>query len=412
MGLNSKKEQTPQQRKPRPQPLRKHPFVVPVTTFLFLFFLTMFGFIALGGQTIGATDSKVVQLFVDRREQVIPTRAKTIRDLLQRLDIKVNEKDIVEPTLDTEITDGGFQVNIYRARSVLVDDEGKQTVIVTAEATPEKVAEKAGLQLYPEDKVTKSVASVVEPLEAIQSGVVAEKVIIKRATPIKLNLYGITYDVRTHASTVQELVKERDIDSDNESVFPTLKSPIVRDGTIFITHPGKQIITVEEAIPQTEETVNDFGIPAGTRKVKSEGQPGKRAVVYEVAEDGVTKKLLQEVVLVQPVKKVIALGIQVIISNPSENVKTGERLAADRGWTGEEWYCLYSLWQRESGWSTTAGNSSTGAYGIPQALPGSKMGAGWQNDPVVQINWGLGYISGRYGTPCGAWSYFQVKNWY
>jgi membrane protein involved in colicin uptake len=93
----------------------------------------------------------------------------------------------------------------------------------------------------------------------------------------------------------------------------------------------------------------------------------------------------------------------------------GRQLAAERGWTGSQWGCLDSLFQRESGWSTHASNGSSGAYGIPQALPGSKMssaGPDWQNSPVTQIKWGLGYISGRYGTPCAAWSHSQSSGWY
>lgn len=77
--------------------------------------------------------------------------------------------------------------------------------------------------------------------------------------------------------------------------------------------------------------------------------------------------------------------------------------------------CLVNLWNRESGWRTTAGNPSSGAYGIPQALPGSKMasaGPNWRTDARTQITWGLGYIKGRYGTPCGAWGHFQSHNWY
>jgi len=76
--------------------------------------------------------------------------------------------------------------------------------------------------------------------------------------------------------------------------------------------------------------------------------------------------------------------------------------------------CLDNIWSRESGWRTTAENAS-GAYGIPQALPGSKMasaGSDWQTNPATQITWGLGYIKGRYGTPCDAWSFWQANGWY
>jgi hypothetical protein len=86
-----------------------------------------------------------------------------------------------------------------------------------------------------------------------------------------------------------------------------------------------------------------------------------------------------------------------------------------RGWGDGEFACLVSLWNRESGWRVNALNPSSGAYGIPQSLPGSKMasaGADWETNPATQISWGLGYISGRYGTPCGAWGHSQSVGWY
>jgi len=91
-------------------------------------------------------------------------------------------------------------------------------------------------------------------------------------------------------------------------------------------------------------------------------------------------------------------------------------IAATRyGWGSGEVGCLDALWTRESGWDATAANPSTGAYGIPQALPGSKMsvfGADWRTNPVTQIEWGLDYIGDVYGSPCGAWTAFRAKGWY
>ena len=87
---------------------------------------------------------------------------------------------------------------------------------------------------------------------------------------------------------------------------------------------------------------------------------------------------------------------------------------AAQGMGTDQYDCLVALWNRESGWNVYA-QSSTGAYGIPQALPGSKMasaGADWATSYVTQITWGLGYISGRYGTPCGAWDHSQSTGWY
>ena len=84
------------------------------------------------------------------------------------------------------------------------------------------------------------------------------------------------------------------------------------------------------------------------------------------------------------------------------------------GFTVGEMVSLDPLWMHESGWSTSAANSS-GAYGIPQALPGSKMatyGDDWRTNAATQISWGLSYIKGRYGTPAAAWAHFRAYNWY
>jgi len=92
----------------------------------------------------------------------------------------------------------------------------------------------------------------------------------------------------------------------------------------------------------------------------------------------------------------------------------GEKMAAARGWTGGQWRCLDEVWTHESGWNVSAQNAS-GAFGIPQASPGSKMasaGADWRTNPATQIAWGLSYISEAYGTPCGAWGFWQQHFWY
>ncbi|GAB3645291.1 lysozyme family protein [Glycomyces tarimensis] len=98
----------------------------------------------------------------------------------------------------------------------------------------------------------------------------------------------------------------------------------------------------------------------------------------------------------------------------SGNRATGCAIALDSGFDLEQFGCLEALWTRESGWNEYAANS-IGAYGIPQALPGSKMsseGSDWETNPVTQINWGLGYIAGRYGTPCSAWEHSENNGWY
>ncbi|MGZ4633383.1 MAG: aggregation-promoting factor C-terminal-like domain-containing protein [Actinomycetes bacterium] len=93
----------------------------------------------------------------------------------------------------------------------------------------------------------------------------------------------------------------------------------------------------------------------------------------------------------------------------------GRSMAAARGWTGSQFVCLDNLWTRESGWRTNAYNPGSGAYGIAQANPGSKMasvGSDYRTNPATQIAWGLSYIAGKHGNPCGAWSFWLGHHWY
>ncbi|MBD7995895.1 lytic transglycosylase domain-containing protein [Arthrobacter sp. Sa2CUA1] len=85
------------------------------------------------------------------------------------------------------------------------------------------------------------------------------------------------------------------------------------------------------------------------------------------------------------------------------------------GWDGGQFRCLVNLWNRESNWRTSAANPYSGAYGIPQSLPGNKMaafGEDWRTNYRTQINWGLFYIQQRYGSPCAAWAHSEKNNWY
>lgn len=102
-------------------------------------------------------------------------------------------------------------------------------------------------------------------------------------------------------------------------------------------------------------------------------------------------------------------------STSSRNKSIAKSLVAARGWNTAQFRCLVKLWARESGWNHRAGNRSSGAYGIPQALPAHKMassGRDWRTNPRTQIRWGLGYIKQRYGSPCRAWAHFQSHRWY
>jgi hypothetical protein len=102
------------------------------------------------------------------------------------------------------------------------------------------------------------------------------------------------------------------------------------------------------------------------------------------------------------------------VPSPGSAQATALAILTSEGMGNDQYSCLVSLWNRESHWRVDAENPD-GAYGIPQALPGSKMasaGPDWQTNATTQIMWGLGYIKARYGTPCGAWAHSQATGWY
>jgi septal ring factor EnvC (AmiA/AmiB activator) len=104
------------------------------------------------------------------------------------------------------------------------------------------------------------------------------------------------------------------------------------------------------------------------------------------------------------------------VNTPSGAQATAQSMMASRyGWGSDQFQCLVSLWDRESGWNYQSYNAGSGATGIPQALPGSKMasaGSDWATNAATQISWGLGYIAGSYGTPCAAWGHSESSGWY
>jgi len=107
--------------------------------------------------------------------------------------------------------------------------------------------------------------------------------------------------------------------------------------------------------------------------------------------------------------------VQAAAPDPGTAQQIGYDMLPSFGYNqSSEWTCLLDLWNQESGWRWDAENPS-GAYGIPQSLPGDKMasaGADWETDPTTQIKWGLGYIQTVYGTPCGAWDHEVADGWY
>lgn len=236
---------------------------------------------------------------------------------------------------------------------------------------------------------------------------------------LSIDVDGVTRDYSTQALTVAEALAEADIVLDEDDIVSVdLADPVADSMSVTIQRVDVSHVTERVVDAHSTTRIPTTALPAGTEEITTEGVDGVATHAFRVtAVDGVevAREVLLRAVLTERVDEVVAVGTAGISTPIGSNREIGASLAAARGWTGAQWTCLDSLWQRESGWNHLAQNRSSGAYGIPQALPGSKMAtvaADWRTNPATQITWGLGYIAGRYGTPCGAWSHSQTYGWY
>ncbi|MEU8567551.1 transglycosylase SLT domain-containing protein [Streptomyces pathocidini] len=146
-----------------------------------------------------------------------------------------------------------------------------------------------------------------------------------------------------------------------------------------------------------------------------------------MARPGDRRRTFQKAVVAGLAVAVAAPGLFMAFA-PSANAATGDTATSSAASAGSpqdiarqmigdsgQFQCFSNIVSHESGWNPSATNASSGAYGLVQALPGSKMasaGADWQTNPKTQIKWGLDYMNSRYGSPCAAWSFWQAHNWY
>ena len=409
--------------KPYLATLDRHPYIVPVSTFLVLFFLSIAMYVGFNARSAQPSDSRVVELSVDGERRSVPTRAETVGDFLKRAEITLEEYDIVEPDADTHIDDEKFHINVYRARPVtVVDGDGKKTFAYSAATTPRSVAKQAGVDVFPEDKVESTV-----PDSFLREGVLGEKVVIDRSTPANINLYGIHVAVRTHTKTVGELLAEKNVHiSSDDKVKPSLNTKITSQIQIFIIRTGTKLATSTEEIAMPEEVVKDPKLSFGVQAVRQQGSPGKRVVTYEIIlKNGkeVGRRKIQEVVAVAPVKQIIARGTAVYI--PKNKIE----IMRAAGVSSSDYPYVDYIISHESGWCPTKMQGQVGycpafppdsipsylGYGLGQATPGDKMsgfGSDWKSNPVTQLRWATSYANSRHGGWAGAYNFWLANHWW
>ncbi len=311
-----------------------------------------------GHQTVYADDANddktphFVTIHNDDTEVTVKTTASTVADVLEKAGITVNNADIVEPTLETHIESEEFRVNVYRARPVLIMDGVNKRYVMTASYDPKQIMADAGLTLYDGDEI-----DTVTNDNFLETGV---------ATAFRVKRNG-----------------------------------------------GREI-TTEEIIPYTTEERLDPSLKKGERVLEQAGEDGRKLMTYKVNFENnreVSREFISEEIKAEPKPEIVRVGAKVSVAPGREQCAQWMRAA---GVSEADLDAALYIVYHESGCRVDAANPS-GAYGIPQALPGSKMasaGADWETNPVTQIRWMIGYVNGRYGGWSGAVAHKNAKGWY
>ena len=378
--------------------------------------LFAFGFLAISVTNVAAEDpatsgeQRLITVYDQGEERTFLTKKTTIGDALRGEGIRIEDTDLVEPRVSTKLAATSYQVNIYRARSVVIHDGTSKIQVLTAEQSPRRIMEIGGLKMYDEDTTKLELSR--NPLTDGGAGL---QLIVDRATPFMFNLYGKTFEARSQATTVGEMLKDKKVtlgDKDGQSV-PN-DTPLVAGMSVSVWRDGKQTVTQEVAIPKTIEEVKDADRDMGFREVRTAGADGKRQVTYEIEiRNGqeIARKEIASVTTQEPTKEVVVLGTKVSLPAGSHT----DWMAAAGISPADYGYVDYIV-GRESGWSPTKYNyAGSGAYGLCQALPASKMstaGSDYMTNPITQLKWCNGYAVGRYGSWAGAYNFWIKNHWW
>ena len=336
---------------------------------------------------------KLVTIYDRGAEKTIVTKARTIREALKLAKFSIDERqDVVEPSLDSEMVAEKYNINIFRARPITIVDGNKRLKVTTAEQTPALIAKAAGIEVFEEDKTTLSNSDNM----AVDGANMVMK--IDRASMVNFVLYGKESVIRTHAKTVGELLKEKNIDPKKDDTLSVDRSAKIIPGMkIELWRNGKQTITAEEDVKFEVEKVQDANRDSGYREVKQAGENGKRNVTYEIEmKNGVevSRKEIASVVTKEPKKQIEIVGTKSSTSFSGSFSEALARLRSCEGSytsnTGNGYYGAYQFDKRT--WGNYGGYEL--ASDAPAAVQDEKAwqtykARGWQPWPTCKVKMGL-----------------------
>lgn len=294
-----------------------------------------------------STGQRLITIHDRGQDRGLVTDATTLRAAFDEAGIVLDKNDLIEPGLDQELVANNYEVNVYRARPVMVIDGNVRQKVMTPYQTADKIAKAASITLHDEDETT---ITRSEDIVADGSGL---RLTIDRATPFTLVLYGKKVTAYTQETSVSEMMKSKDISLGKDDTLSVAASaPITAGMTVEIWRNGKQTVTEEQAIAFDTEKIQDADRETSYREIKTPGEAGKKNVTYEIEmRNGVEvgRVEIQSVTIQEPKKQVEIVGTK---NNFSGSLN--------------EW--LLALRTCETG-GNYARNSGNGYYGAYQFLP-------------------------------------------
>jgi uncharacterized protein YabE (DUF348 family) len=350
-------------------------------------------------------DEHVITLHDDGVDKGFITKAKTLRAAFADAGIRLDENDRTEPGLDEELIAGSYEVNIYRARPVIIRAGDSETKVITAYRTGHQIAEQAGIQLHAEDEATLNRSQ-----DVITDGA-AEVLTIRYATPFTFVFYGKTIQAYSQEKTVGDMLKSKGITpAGDDTLTPGADTTLTAGMTIQLWKNGEQTVTVDEDVPFETEQVKDANRDKGYKEVKTPGVNGKKTVTYKVVmQNGkeVSRQVVNSVTIKEATKQIEVIGTKVSLPAGSHT----DWMAA-AGVSPSDYGYADFIFSHESGWRPDA-VSPNGYYGLGQTSLAKLSGAcpNWQTDPVCQIRLFTNYAS-RYGGWEGSYNFWVSHHWW
>ncbi len=358
---------------------------------------------AFGVGGMAAHFDRCAVMSVDGQLRQVNFFGTNVKDALRAEGIELTEHDIVSPSLESRVNDSDF-IAVKFARPVTITVDGKKTTFWTTATTVDDALKQIGL-FDPAARL-----SVDRSLPLGREGITLTATNPHR---VQLSVDGSSREVISSAASVGALLNELGIKiNPTDKVEPTQSTPLSADLAITVTRITYKTADFVEDIPFETKTTPDSTLPEGVTKVQVAGVNGTKEVRATLTyTDGVEsgRSVLRETVTKNPVTEEKLVGTMVIAGMAGHTERM--QWMSDAGISPSDFEAANILIFRESGWNPTSVNASSGACGLVQALPCSKIGDNW-SDPVTALKWGNNYVLNRYGGWRQALDHSYQFNWY